>query len=121
MYSETVRDHATNPRNRGTLDDADAVGHAFYRRCGDKMTLYFKIEDEVITKAQFTAAGCGPSVAAGSLATTLLIGQSVDDARRLDAYQFDQALGGLPVPKRHAILLVLQCLAEALGPRLHQI
>lgn len=120
MYSETVRDHAVNPRNRGVLENPDAVGSAFYRRCGDKMTLFFKIEEGVIRKAQFTVFGCGPTVAAASFATTFLVDQSVDRARQLDAFQLDQALGGLPVSKRHAILLVLQCLVEALGPRIQK-
>lgn len=118
MYSSIVTDHAINPRNRGVLEDANAQGSARYHRCGDKMTLYFKIEDGVIVAAQFKAFGCGPAVGAASLLTTLAIGQPVDEVKNITAFQLNEALGGLPISKRHAILMVLQCLGEALGGRI---
>lgn len=117
MYSETIRDHAINPRNRREMESPDAVGHAIYRRCGDKMTMYFRIQKNAIQEVTFTARSCGPAIAAASLATTLLQGLTVEEARQIDAFQLHDALGGLPVSKRHALLLVLECLSEALGPR----
>ena len=62
--------------------------------------------------------GCGAAVAAASVATQLLQGLTVTEARNLDAFELDRALGGVPPAKRHALLMVLQCLAEALGPRI---
>lgn len=117
MYSEIITEHTINPRNKGVLEDADAVGSARYHRCGDRMTLYFKIEDGVIVEAQFTGFACGPALAAASVTTTLVRGQSIEWARNLGAFQLNQALGGVPASKRHAILMVLQCLHEALGDR----
>ncbi len=117
MYSEIVTDHAINPRNRGVLEDADAQGSARYQRCGDKMTLYFKVEGGLVTDCRFVAFGCGPAVAAASLFTTLARGHPVDQVRCINAFDINQALGGLPASKRHAILMVLQCLGEALGGR----
>ncbi len=118
MYSATIRDHAINPRNRREMESPDAVGEAYYRRCSDKITMYFRIQENAIQEVTFTARGCGPAVAAASLATTILTGITVDEARQLTAFQLHDALGGLPTSKRHALLLVLQCLAEALGSRL---
>lgn len=118
MYSETVKDHASNPRNRREMLNPDAVGESKFPRCGDKLKLYFRLQDDTIQEVSFTASSCGPAVAAASLATTLLQGRSIDEARQLGAFELHDALGGLPVSKRHAILLVLECLAEALGPRL---
>ena len=114
MYSPTVREHAINPRNRRELESPTASGHATYARCGDKLTMYFQVEDGVLTDVSFTARGCGPVVAAASLATTMIIGRTVEQARQLGVFELHKALGGMPVSKRHALLLVLQCLAEAL-------
>jgi len=115
MYSSTVRDHATKPRNRLEMKAPTTQGSATYVRCGDKLTMYFRIEEDVITECTFTARGCGPMIAAASLATTVLIGQTVDEAKQLSVIDLHNTLGGMPVSKRHALLLVLQCLAEALG------
>jgi NifU-like protein involved in Fe-S cluster formation len=40
MYSKTVMDHFKNPRNVGTLENADGVGEIGNPLCGDMMTVY---------------------------------------------------------------------------------
>ncbi len=118
MYSEIVKDHAMNPRNRREIENPDAFGEGKFPRCGDKLRLYFRIDGETLADVSFTASSCGPVVAAASLATTLLKGRTVAEALKLGAFELHDALGGgLPASKRHAILLVLECLVEALGPR----
>ncbi len=115
MYSETVKDHATNPRNKREMVAPDATGESKYPRCGDKLKLFLRLRDETIQEASFTGSACGPVIAAASLVTTLLTGRTVDQARQLGVFELDKALGGLPASKRHAILMVLECLHEALG------
>lgn len=117
MYSATVKDHALHPRNRGVMESPDAVGEGKFPRCGDKVKLFFRLHNETIQEVSFTASACGPAVAAASLATTILKGRTIAEARGLGVFELHDALGGLPVSKRHAILLVLECLVEALGPR----
>lgn len=118
MYSATVREHALNPKNQREMTSATAVGEASYSRCRDKLTMYFQVQDGVITDASFQAKACAPVVAAASLATTLLIGLTTEQALKLTAFDLHDALGGLPVSKRHALLLVLQCLHQALQQHL---
>jgi NifU-like protein involved in Fe-S cluster formation len=113
MYSNTIKDHAINPRNRRELNDADIIVEAKYPPCGDKLRLYLKLQNETIGVATFTASACGPAVAAASLATTLLVGRTLAEARQIGAFELQRSLGGLPPSKRHAILLVLECLHEA--------
>lgn len=117
MYSNALREHAVNPRNRREMKFPSAVGQASYARCGDKLALYFRIQDDVVTEVTFKSCACGPVIAAASIATTLLEGRTVGEARQLSVFDLHRALGGLPLSKRHAILLVLQCLHEALGRR----
>ena len=82
------------------------------------MRLEFLVADGRVREVRGQTFGCGAAVAAASVATELLRGLTVTEARNLDAFQLDRALGGVPPAKRHALLMVLQCLAEALGPRL---
>ncbi len=117
MYSATVKDHALHPRNRREMENPDAVGEGTFPRCGDKVKLFFRLREETIEEVTFTASACGPAVAAASLATTMLKGRTITEAQGLGAFELHEALGGLPVSKRHAILMVLECLHEALGPK----
>lgn len=115
MYSQTLRDHALSPRNRREIEHPCATGEAKFPRCGDKLKLYFRFDGDLVSDVSFTGSACGPVIAAASLATTLLKGRTLEQARALGVYELHDALGGLPASKRHAILLVLECLVEALG------
>ena len=118
MYSPLLLDHAAHPRNTGPLPGATHVGEARFERCGDRMRLEFLVADGRVREVRGQAFGCGAAVAAASVATELLHGLTVTEARNIDAFQLDRALGGVPPAKRHALLMVLQSLAEALGPRI---
>lgn len=114
MYSETVKDHALNPRNRREMKEPDATGEGKFPRCGDKVKFFFRFHEGRIQEVTFTASACAPAIAAASLATTMLLGRTREEGLKLGVFELHDALGGLPTPKRHAILLVLECLAEAL-------
>ena len=47
MYSQTLWAHARNPKNRGRLEEASAVGKSRYAKCGDDFTLYLLIDAEL--------------------------------------------------------------------------
>ena len=114
MYSETVREHAVTPRHRREMNVPDATGEAKFPRCGDKVKFYFRFQDDIIKEVSFTASACGPAIAAASIATTMLTGRTIGQARKLGVFELARVLDGLPSTKRHAILLVLECLHEAL-------
>ena len=115
MYSSTAWRHATQPQHRYEMTDADAVGHSKYPPCGDSFTIYLKFADQKIQKASFQARSCGPVVAMGSLGCGLLTGLTPDEASKLSAFELDAKLGGLPISKRHAILMFLDALNRALN------
>jgi len=117
VYSPKLLEHFHHPRHRRELDNPDAQGEARYPPCGDRLRLTMRIEEGRLTALGFTAFGCGAAKAAGSAATELLLGKTVDEARNLSVFAVDDALGGLPPAKRHALWMVLECLHEALGPR----
>ena len=79
-YTEKVMDHYRNPRNVGTIDDADAIGVAGSLTCGDQLKIYLKIKDNIVTDAKFQTFGCGSAVASSSMLTEMIIGKTIDEA-----------------------------------------
>ena len=59
LYSEKVMDHFRNPRNVGTIENADGVGEVGNPVCGDIMKIYLKIENDIITDVKFETFGSG--------------------------------------------------------------
>lgn len=114
MYSQTVWQHARSPSNRGDLQNCNARGKSHFRKCGDDFELQLEVVGGRIVAARFQARACAPVIAMGSVGTQLLVGKTVEEALQLLPTRLDQALGGLPVPKRHAILLFIEALHEAL-------
>ena len=49
LYSDKVMDHFLQPRNLGTIENADGVGEVGNAKCGDIMKMYLKIDDDIIT------------------------------------------------------------------------
>ena len=53
LYSDKVMDHFLQPRNLGTIENADGVGEVGNAKCGDIMKMYLKIDDDIITDVKF--------------------------------------------------------------------
>lgn len=101
MYSKTVMDHFRNPRNAGTIEDADGIGEVGNPLCGDIMTVYLKVEDERIQDIKFQTFGCGAAIAVSSMLTELAKGKSIEEARKITNKDVAKALEGLPKNKLH--------------------
>ena len=67
LYSEVVMDHFMNPRNVGTIENADGVGEVGKAKCGDIMKIYLKIENDTIVDVKFETFGCGSAIASSSI------------------------------------------------------
>jgi len=115
LYNATVLDHFRNPRNAGEMADANAVGEDRNPVCGDHMRLMLRIDDGVIARATFLTRGCGAAIATSSVATELLIGRPLHDARGLTRQHFVDAVGGLPKSKVHCSVLAAAALQKALA------
>ncbi len=83
LYQEVIVDHNRNPRNFGKLDNADKKLEGFNPLCGDRLTLYLKINNDQIDDITFDGAGCAISVASASLMTDAMKGKSIEEAESI--------------------------------------
>lgn len=83
LYQEVILDHNRRPRNFGPLADATRVAHGHNPLCGDRLTLYVKIDGDRLDAISFEGSGCAISKASASLMTDAVKGQRLDDALNL--------------------------------------
>lgn len=113
LYSDKVMDHFRNPRNLGTLENADGIGEVGNAKCGDIMKIYLKIDDDTISDVSFETFGCASAIASSSMATELIKGKSIDEALTLTNQAVTEALEGLPAAKIHCSVLAEQAIKKA--------
>ena len=113
LYTETVMDHFTHPRNVGEIPDADGVGEVGNAKCGDIMKMYLKIKDDRIEDVKFETFGCGSAIASSSMATELIKGKTIEEALAVTNKQVVDALGGLPAYKLHCCVLAEESIKAA--------
>ncbi len=83
LYQEVIIDHSHSPRNFHKLDHSNHEAEGFNPLCGDKLTLYLKVNDKLIEEASFQGAGCAISTASASLMTEILKGKTIAAAEEL--------------------------------------
>ena len=114
MYSEKVMDHFSNPRNVGEIADASGVGSEGNPVCGDLMTIYITVEDDVITDIKFKTFGCGAAIATSSMITEMAMGKTIDEALKITRDDVAEELEGLPPVKMHCSNLAADALKAAI-------
>jgi len=67
LYQELIVEHSRKPRNFGRMEGADQEATGFNPLCGDKITIYLKMEDEVVRGIRWDGAGCALNTASASL------------------------------------------------------
>ncbi len=117
-YTETVVEHAVNPRHVGSLTDADGNA-SLLGSCGDNMEMWLKIEHDRITEITFWTDGCEATIACGSITTELAEGKTVGEAMAINAGIIMEKLGGLPPDHVHCAGLAASTLRKALVDYLH--
>lgn len=95
LYQEIIIDHSRRPRNFGPLEPANARAEGFNPLCGDRVTLFLSVENDVVTEARFQGSGCAISTASASLLTEAVKGKSRADAEAL-FQRFHRLITGRP-------------------------
>jgi NifU-like protein involved in Fe-S cluster formation len=115
-----VVDHFLNPRNGGMMRQPDAVGVGEYAGCGDLARVFLRVRDARVAEARFQAYGCGPTIAAASAVSELILRRPVDDLQHLNADEVERALDGLPDDRKHAAEVVADAVRAAAGDWLNR-
>jgi len=113
VYSDTVIDHAMNPRNLGDIQDADGFARVT-GPCGDTMEIWLKVKNGKLDQASFFTDGCGTSISSGSMVTEMAKGKSITEAQKITRRDVLDALGGLPEESEHCALLAANTLKAAI-------
>jgi nitrogen fixation NifU-like protein len=122
-------------QNRVFEDTRESMGEAVYKRwrdpvhlakmdnpsswaaltgsCGDTITIYLRIENDVVTRSRFETTGCGSSQVSGEVACEYAEGKTVEQAGMLDGKDVLETLGGLPEENEHCAYLAAETLREA--------
>lgn len=118
---EFILDHYKNPRNFGTIEDADLSYEEGIPSCGDVIRLDLKVKDKVLEDVKFSGTGCAISQASVSILTENVTGKKVDDVLSLTDQDMLEALGGQVSPIRFkCALLGLTVLKKALSGQISQ-
>ena len=83
LYQEVILDHNRRPRNFHVLADASHRAEGYNPLCGDRLTLYLKVDGGVVRDVSFEGAGCAISKASASLMTDAVKGKTVGEAQAL--------------------------------------
>ncbi|MDP7417560.1 MAG: Fe-S cluster assembly scaffold protein NifU [Desulfobacterales bacterium] len=114
MYSDKVMDHFSNPRNAGSIEDADGIGEIGNPVCGDMMTFYIKVKDDKISEIKFKTFGCVAAIAVSSMVSEMAEGCTLKEAKKISNKSVASSLDGLPKQKLHCSNLGADALAKAI-------
>ncbi|MBZ0170464.1 nitrogen fixation protein NifU [Candidatus Methylomirabilis lanthanidiphila] len=83
LYQEVILDHNKRPQNFRKLETANRTAEGYNPLCGDQITVYLRVEDQVIKEVAFQGSGCAISKASASMMTTVVKGKTAAEAQRL--------------------------------------
>ncbi len=83
LYQQVILDHNKKPRNFRKIENADRTAEGYNPLCGDQLTVYMQLEDDVVKDISFEGSGCAISKAAASMMTQSLKGKTRAEAETL--------------------------------------
>ncbi len=84
LYQEVILDHSRHPRHYGALDHASHKAEGYNPLCGDRVTVYLKLDaDGRVGDIKFEGKGCAISQASASMMTDMLKGRTAEEADKL--------------------------------------
>lgn len=86
LYQEVIIDHGKNPRNFGELEQYTCTTDASNPLCGDQVTIYIDVDDDIIKNVSFRARGCAISIASASIMSQIIKGKTVGEVQSLFEY-----------------------------------
>jgi nitrogen fixation NifU-like protein len=98
LYQQVILDHHKKPRNFRRLPEASRSKEGHNPLCGDRLTLYVKLDGDRIGDVAFEGSGCAISTASASLMTEAVKGKTLDEAKAL-FHEFHELVTGQEQPR----------------------
>jgi len=122
LYTKEVKEHFFHPKNTFKSveeeeefeKNADGIGEVGSPACGDMMRMYIKVKDGIIVACRWKTFGCASAIASTSILSEMVIGKTLDDARKIKPKDIVQKLKGLPQRKIHCSVLGDKALQKAI-------
>ena len=95
LYQEVILDHNRRPRNFAVLKDADHQSEGFNPLCGDRVTVFVKLNGSVVDEISFQGSGCAISMASASIMTESLKGRKLGEVKVLFEHFHQLVTGNL--------------------------
>jgi len=89
---DLIMDHYENPRNFGKMDHPDVEQTGGNPGCGDKITVYLKINDDKVEDIMFEIEGCIVSQAGTSLVSELIKDKSLEEIKEINSEKMKEIL-----------------------------
>lgn len=83
LYQDLILDHNRAPQNFRRMEDANRRVEGINPLCGDRLTVWLRMEDGVIKDVTFEGSGCAISKASASLMTSAVKGKTREEAEVL--------------------------------------
>jgi nitrogen fixation NifU-like protein len=83
LYQQVILDHSKSPRNFFKLEVANRVAEGRNPLCGDQVTVYSLVENDVVREISWQGSGCAISKASASIMTDALKGKTAGEVKEL--------------------------------------
>lgn len=96
LYQQVILDHSRSPRNYFKLGSANRIAEGHNPLCGDRVTVYMRLENGMICDVSFQGEGCAISKASASIMTEMLKGKSREEAQSIFTQFHEMVTTGSP-------------------------
>lgn len=93
LYKENILDHYKNPRNYGEIENPDISYFDTNPLCGDELQLQIKVKDGKAEDVKFKGKGCSISQASASMLTEMILGQDMEEIKKIGKKEILDAVG----------------------------
>jgi len=83
LYQQVILDHNKKPRNFRKLEAPSHTAEGYNPLCGDHLTVYLDVADDLVKEVGFEGSGCAISKASASMMTQAVKGKSKEEAEKL--------------------------------------
>lgn len=119
LYQQRILDHYHNPKNSGKPDKFTHTLKLENLSCGDVITVYLNIENDIVTDVHYEAEGCVVSIASASIISENLRNKTLEEIKKLDTEYVKKLLGiDLTTSRIRCANLALEAVQKASTPSL---